>query len=560
MLTALDIRDVVLIDRLELEFPAGLTALTGETGAGKSILLDALGLALGARGDARLVRAGADRATVSATFDTGADHAVLDILAEHGIDDTGEGILVRRVLGADGRSRAFVNDQPVGVGLLRRIGDALVEVHGQFESQRLLDPASHRGLLDAHGGLESLVEAVSVARKEWRAAGEACILAANEAESARRDEEFLRHAADELAALDPQPGQEANLAAQRTLMMNAEKLVTAMDEAGQALAGSGGGRGAEDSLRAAMRPLERIASAAEGRLDAAIAALDRAASEAAEGQALLERAAADMDLDPARLETIEERLFALRALARKHGCEVDDLAALRDDIDRRLAAAEHGAAAVERLAAEERAACERYMVAAESLSKARVEAAGRLDPAVAEELEPLKLGKASFATRIERADEDGWGEAGWDRVAFEVATNPGTPAGPLTRIASGGELARFMLALKVVLAGADPVPTLVFDEVDAGIGGAVAAAVGGRLARLAADVQVLVVTHSPQVAARGDQHWRVTKATDDASARTGVESLDATGRQEEIARMLAGARVTDEARAAADSLLKSGAA
>ena len=560
MLTALDIRDVVLIDRLELEFPAGLTALTGETGAGKSILLDALGLALGARGDARLVRAGADRATVSATFDTGADHAVLDILAEHGIDDTGEGILVRRVLGADGRSRAFVNDQPVGVGLLRRIGDALVEVHGQFESQRLLDPASHRGLLDAHGGLESLVEAVSVARKEWRAAGEACILAANEAESARRDEEFLRHAADELAALDPQPGQEANLAAQRTLMMNAEKLVTAMGEAGQALAGSGGGRGAEDSLRAAMRPLERIASAAEGRLDAAIAALDRAASEAAEGQALLERAAADMDLDPARLETIEERLFALRALARKHGCEVDDLAALRDDIDRRLAAAEHGAAAVERLAAEERAARERYMVAAESLSKARVEAAGRLDPAVAEELEPLKLGKASFATRIERADEDGWGEAGWDRVAFEVATNPGTPAGPLTRIASGGELARFMLALKVVLAGADPVPTLVFDEVDAGIGGAVAAAVGERLARLAADVQVLVVTHSPQVAARGDQHWRVTKATDDASARTGVESLDATGRQEEIARMLAGARVTDEARAAADSLLKSGAA
>jgi len=558
MLTALHIRDVVLIDRLELAFPAGLTALTGETGAGKSILLDALGLALGARGDARLVRAGCDRAAVSAAFDAAPDDPVFDVLAEHGIEDAGDGILVRRVLGADGRSRAFVNDQPVGVGLLRRIGDALVEVHGQFESQRLLDPASHRGLLDAYGGLGPMVEAVAAARRDWRAAGEARIRAVADAEAARRDEEFLRHAADELAALDPQPGEEADLAAQRTLMMNAEKLVTAMDEAGQALTGSGE-RGAEESLHAAVRHLERVASAADGRLDGAIAAFDRAASEAVEGQALLERAAADLDLDPARLEHIEERLFALRALARKHGCAVDDLCGVRDDIDRRLAAAEDGAATVERLATEERAARERYMEAAEALGAARAEAARRLDPAVAAELEPLRLGKATFATRIERADEDAWGEAGWDRVAFEVATNPGTPAGPLTRIASGGELARFMLALKVVLAGADPVPTLVFDEVDAGIGGAVAAAVGERLARLATDVQVLVVTHSPQVAARGDQHWRVTKAADEDSARTGVERLDPAGRQEEIARMLAGARVTDEARAAADSLLRSGA-
>ncbi len=555
MLSNLSIRDVVLIDHLDLEFQPGLCALTGETGAGKSILLDALGLSLGARADAGLVRKDAPQAVVTASFDVGPGHPALSLLSEHGIDGQEDGLVLRRTLGRDGRSRAYVNDQPVSVSLLRRIGEALVEIHGQFESQRLLDPTTHRALLDAYGGLEAMTEATKAAHGEWRRAADARSRAEAQLAAARRDEDFLRHAVDELDAVEPRAGEEEELAQRRTLMMNSEKLMEALGEAGTELAGGDTGRGVEDSLRTAVRLLERAAEKADGRLDEAIAALDRALSEISEGVALLEKAVADLDLDPGRLEAVEERLFALRALARKHQCTVDDLAPLRDDLAAKLSAMDDGADGIIRLAREEEQARERYRAAVTRLSAARAEAAARLDTAVAGELDPLRLGKARFRTRVETLAETHWGEHGGDRVTFEVATNPGMPPGPLNKIASGGELSRFMLALKVVLAQADPVPTLVFDEVDSGVSGAVSAAVGERLALLAGSVQVLVLTHSPQVAARGGYHWRVSKSSSEVGTRTSVEVLDDTERTEEIARMLAGARVTDEARAAAESLL-----
>jgi len=555
MLSNLSIRDVVLIDHLDLEFQPGLCALTGETGAGKSILLDALGLSLGARADAGLVRKDAPQAVVTASFDVGPGHPALSLLSEHGIDGQEDGLVLRRTLGRDGRSRAYVNDQPVSVSLLRRIGEALVEIHGQFESQRLLDPTTHRALLDAYGGLEAMTEATKAAHGEWRRAADARSRAEAQLGAARRDEDFLRHAVDELDAVEPRAGEEEELAQRRTLMMNGEKLMEALSEAGTELAGGNTDRGVEDSLRTAVRLLERVAEKADGRLDEVIGALDRALSEISEGLSLLERAVADLDLDPGRLEEAEERLFALRALARKHQCTVDDLAPLRDDLAAKLSAMDDGADAISRLARQEEQARERYRAAVTRLSEARAEAAAGLDTAVAGELDPLRLGKARFRTHIETLAETSWGEHGGDRVTFEVATNPGMPPGPLNKIASGGELSRFMLALKVVLAQADPVPTLVFDEVDSGVSGAVSAAVGERLALLAGSVQVLVLTHSPQVAARGGYHWRVSKSSSEVGTRTSVEVLDNTERTEEIARMLAGARVTDEARAAAESLL-----
>jgi DNA repair protein RecN (Recombination protein N) len=557
MLRHLSIRDVVLIERLDLAFRPGLSVLTGETGAGKSILLDALGLALGLRAEARLVRHGRDSATVTAEFALPADHPVAALLAEHGIDATGNGLLLRRVLGADGRSRAFVNDQPVSVGFLKRLGESLVEVHGQFESQRLLDPGSHRGLLDAFGGHGPLLEKTDAARRAWTEASKAVADARARLEAARRDEDYLRHAHDEIGKLDPKPGEEAALAGRRQLLMHAEKLIEALNQASAELAD---GRGVEGALRGALRHLARAVERAEGRFDAAIAALERASSEVVEAAGQLEKASADLDLDPRSLETAEERLFALRALARKHKTDVDGLLALREAFARQLAALDDGGASLADLERDEAKKRLAYVAAAAALSKAREAAARRLDKAVAAELVPLRLGKAEFATRIEPLAEPDWGTGGCDKVVFEIATNPGAPPGPLHRIASGGELARFMLALKAVLAEADPVPTLVFDEVDAGIGGAVAAAVGERLAGLAAGAQVLVVTHSPQVAARGDHHWRVTKGDAKGGIVTTVETLGPVARKEEIARMLAGTRVTDEARAAAVSLLEGGAA
>lgn len=557
MLSALSIRDIVLIDSLDLDFQAGLCALTGESGAGKSILLDALGLALGGRAEARLVRHGATQGSVTAAFAVGEDDPLMTLLADHGIGGEDDTIVLRRVVGGDGRSRAFVNDQPVGVALLRQIGDGLVEIHGQFDNQRLLSPATHRGLLDAFAGVGEPLEATACAWTAWREAIAALGRAEADMAAARRDEAYLRHALEELDGLDPKPDEEAALAELRTRLMSGEKIVRAMADAARALAGEDAIPGAEAALDTALRQLERIAALAGGRLDGVIEALNRARSDTIEAQAQLDRALDDMDLDPRRLEDAEERLFALRAAARKHDRAVDQLAALREELAERLAGLDDGAQRLDRLAGQADAAGETYRAAATRLSEARKSAAARLDAQVVRELEPLSLGRAIFRTDIAELSPDDWGPHGQDQVAFQVATNPGSPPGPLNRIASGGELARFMLALKVVLAQADPVPTLVFDEVDAGVGGAVAAAVGERLARLAETVQVLVLTHSPQVAARGAHHWRVRKALGEGEARTRIDVLDSDDRKEELARMLAGARVTDEARAAAASLLVS---
>lgn len=557
MLRRLSIRDVVLIERLELDFSQGLCVLTGETGAGKSILLDSLGLALGARAEARLVRHGADQSVVTAEFDLVPDHPVYAQLNEHGLSVSGEPLMLRRTLGTDGRSRAFINDQSVSVGLLRQIGEELVEVHGQFDNQRLLNPATHMALLDAHGGHDALRAKVSQAYRTWHDAVLERRRTEEELATARRDEEYLRHAVEELRALSPEEGEEERLANERQILMHGEKLIDAMNAANKAL---DSGHGVERMLRDATRALEPVAEKAEGILDATLKALDTAAEHVSITVAELDIAAGRVDLDPRHLEQVEERLFALRALARKHNVDVVNLPDLYANLSKQLEGIEDGGQRLEELARAEAQARGAYSEIANTLSQARREAATGLDKAVRHELEPLKLGAADFRTKVAVSDDEAaWNETGWDRVAFEVATNPGAPAGPLGKIASGGELSRFMLALKVVLAQSDPVPTLVFDEVDSGIGGAVADAVGQRLARLGEDVQVLVVTHSPQVAARGVAHWHVSKSEDGGSVRTSVMTLSAEERADEIARMLAGANVTTEARAAAASLL-SGAA
>lgn len=553
MLVRLSIRDVVLIERLDIAFTAGLGVLTGETGAGKSILLDSLGLALGERADSGLVRRGADQLTVAAQFDVAADHPAFGLLREQGLDADDDMLLLRRVVTRDGRSKAFVNDQPVSVGLLRQIGDMLVEVHGQFDSHGLLNPATHRGVLDAYGAASAELRACRGAYATWKAAADARARAEADLQAARAEEEALRGAEEELAALNPQPGEEAELAEKRSLLMNGEKLAEGLTGALQAL--EAGGAGVEGILRGAQRALDRVQPMAEATIAPIIEALERAAIEAAEAHNLLDKAAADIDLDPRHLEEVEERLFALRGLARKHGCATDELPGVLAELRRRLRALDDGGSDLVALAKAEQAARQAYLEAARALSKARKAAAMTLDAAVAHELPPLKLDKATFVTRVEDLPEEQWSAEGLDRVAFEVATNPGAAPGPIGKIASGGELARFMLALKVVLARVSPVPTLVFDEVDAGIGGATAAAVGERLGRLAADLQVLVVTHSPQVAAKGHGHWRVSKKASGDSVTTTIEQLTGEERREEVARMLAGETITNEARAAAASLM-----
>jgi DNA repair protein RecN (Recombination protein N) len=551
MLLNLSIHDIVLIDRLDLDIRPGLSVLTGETGAGKSILLDALGLALGGRADLQLLRPGAAQAVVAAEFALAADHPVRVLLDEQGLTAEGN-LILRRQLGADGRSRAFVNDQAVGIGLLRRIGEMLVEIEGQFEQQRLLDAAHHRALLDAFGDLADRAARVRDSWRGWRAATAARAEAESALAQARRDEAYLRHAVAELQDVDPKPGEEAELAESRRLLSNREKLLDAARTAFDELIGE---RGADARVMAAQRRLDRIADKAGELTAPVVAALDRAAAELADAADRLRRMVDDPELAPHRLARIEERLFALRDLARKHGVPVDALADHAARLAAQLAAIDDQGGRLAQLTRDEAAARQSYLDAADGLSAARAEAARRLDAAVNTELPPLKLDKARFATRLDRLAESDWGENGLERVVFEVATNPGMPPGALNRIASGGELSRFLLAPKVVLAEADPVPTLVFDEVDSGVGGATAAAVGDRLARLGRKLQVLVVTHSPQVAARTDQHWRVEKAAVGKSAVTRLAVLDARGRREEIARMLSGASVTDEARAAADRLM-----
>jgi DNA repair protein RecN (Recombination protein N) len=553
MLVSLSIRDVVLIEKLDLGFGPGLSVFTGETGAGKSILLDSLSLALGARADSGLVRHGAPQLTVIAEFDPPPFHPARVLLAAQDMDVADTPLLLRRVVTADGRSRAYVNDAPISVGLLRKIGDELVEIHGQFESHGLLDPANHLTVLDAFAAAGEAKRATRSAWESWRQAAKARAEAEETLKRARAEEEALRHAHDELKALDPKPGEEAELAQSRALLQHSEKLVEAMNAAMTSLRHKGE---VETSLRTAQRHLERVADKAEGKLNGVIAALDRAAVEAAEAVGLLEHASADIDLDPRHLEKVEERLFALRAAARKHLVDVDGLAALKAELERQLAALDGGGDDLAKLAKAEQTTRAAYVEAARALSKLRTEAAKRLDTAVGAELPPLKLDKARFTTGVKAQAENGWGPDGLDAVEFLVATNPGSPPAGLGKIASGGELSRFMLALKVVLARVTPTPTIVFDEVDSGIGGAVAAAVGDRLARLGTDLQVLVVTHSPQVAARGRQHYRVAKhEVSPGKVVTSVGELPQDERREEIARMLAGETVTDQARAAAESLM-----
>ncbi len=560
MLARLSIRDVVLIDRLELEFGNGLSVLTGETGAGKSILLDALGLALGRRAEARLVRHGQEQASVTAEFDIAETHPLWRKLEEHGIASDDGSLMLKRVLGANGKSRAFINDQAISVSLLAEIGAEIIEIHGQFDNQKLMSPSSHIGLLDALGGHQKLLSTVGSAFGCWRDAAVELTRATEALEAAKRDEEYLIHAVDELRAISPEQGEEQRLAKERTMMMHGEKLVEAMNKAASII---GSGAGVERKVRDAMRKLEPVQEKAEGLLDETLKALDDASEKLAQASNELNKAAARVDLDPAVLEQAEDRLFRLRALSRKHNVDVDDLAELTAQLEGQLKQITDGGKHLEQLARAELEAKAAYAKAAEKISDARKKAAAKLDGSVAAELEPLKLGSAHFVSKIESlpGDEAAWGAGGFDKVAFEVSTNPGAPSGPLSRIASGGELARFMLALKVVLAKADPVPTLIFDEVDAGIGGAVADAVGVRLSSLSNDVQVLVVTHSPQVAARGAGHLRVSKSASgaDGNVLTTVEVLDVSERTDEIARMLAGEKITSEARAAAQSLLQGAA-
>jgi DNA repair protein RecN (Recombination protein N) len=551
MLSRLSIRDIVLIERLDIDHAAGLSILTGETGAGKSILLDAFALALGSRGDATLVRQGAGQGQVTAAFDVESDHPVLALLSENGISAE-DGLILRRVQLADGRTRAFVNDQPVSVQVLRALGSALVEIHGQHDDRAMVDVSSHRQLLDAYGGLET--DAIEVSRL-WaarRAAEEAVTNHRARVAQAQREADYLRHAVDELTKLKPATGEETALAEKRATMMQIDKVAEDLRDAHDAVAGE---RSPVASLSAALRRLERRRLQAPGLIEPAVRAIDASLTALDEAGAHLDAALRAANHDPRELDRIEERLFALRAAGRKYDVAVDNLAPLAARYVSDLATLDAGAEELKRLEIAARETDAAYVRAARALSDARRKAAAKLDKAVTGELKPLRLERARFFTHIETGEG---GPDGIDRIEFWVETNPGTRPGPLMKVASGGELARFLLALKVVLADRGSAPTLVFDEIDTGVGGAVADAIGQRLARLARKVQVVAVTHAPQVAARADRHYVISKDTLARGKRvaTSVAEVAAERRREEIARMLAGAEITAEARAAAERLIR----
>jgi DNA repair protein RecN (Recombination protein N) len=546
MLARLSIRDIILIDRLDIDFGSGLAVLTGETGAGKSILLDAFALALGARGEAALVRHGAEQGQVIAAFDVAKGHparrvlAANDLVADVGADDE---LIVRRVQFADGRTRAFVNDQPVSVQVLRALGAALVEIHGQHDE---------RALVDAFGGIEGDAADVSRLWEERRVRETAVAAHRADVERAHREAEWLRHAVDELRHLAPETGEETALAERRAAMMQAEKAAEDLRATHEAISGA---QSPVPPLATAVRRLERRAAQAPALIGPVVKAIDAALSALDEARMHLEQALRVAQYDPQELERIEERLFALRAAGRKYNVPIDELAALARRYEDDLALIDAGAERLAALEQDAQAAATRYREAAQALSAARARAAQALEKAVNAELKPLKLERAQFSTQIEA---EGEGPEGLERIEFWVRTNPGTRPGPLMKIASGGELARFLLALKVVLADRGSAPTLIFDEIDTGVGGAIADAIGVRLARLASGVQVIAVTHAPQVAARADRHYLITK---DALAKgkrvaTRVVELKAERRREEIARMLAGAEITAEARAAAERLIR----
>ena len=544
MLRSLDIRDVLIIDRLELAFQPGLNVLTGETGAGKSILLDALGFVLGWRGRADLVRAGASQGEVIAVFDLPQGHAARAVLEAAGIEVEDE-LILRRTNSADGRKTAYINDRRASGEVLRDLSDTLVELHGQHDDRGLLNPRGHRQLLDAYAGLD-----LSGLRSAWRARSDA-LRDLSEAEARlaaiRSEEDFLRHAVAELDKLNPEAGEEAKLDTSRRMMQAASRIRQDIARAHDVL-----GQGADSAMQDALRWLNGAAEKAEGKLDTALAALERAMMELSEAQAGVESCLEALDFDESALERLEERLFAIRALARKHGVLPDDLGPHADTLRARLEALDGGERGLIRLKQAAAMAEADYSRRAEAMSHARKTAGLRLDAAMASELAPLKMERAVFRTEFTTAQP---GPEGQDEVTFTVATNPGAPAGPLNRIASGGELSRFLLALKVCLTGQTPGLTLIFDEIDRGVGGATADAVGRRLAQLAHGAQVLVVTHSPQVAALGAHHWRVEKRVVDDVTLSTVTPLPPAARIEEIARMLAGDTITEAARAAARALI-----
>ena len=551
MLSRLSIRNVVLIEALDIEFQSGLTVLTGETGAGKSILLDALGLALGSRADFGLIRNEADRASVTAEFEIEADHPVWDVLSEIGIDRA-DSLILRRQLRSDGKSPAHINDEAVSVNLLRQIGDMLVEIQGQFEGRGLLDPTTYLPLIDRAAGHQDALSTTARLWAELKAARAELEQMTDRLARAREEEDWLRDAVEQLDMLAPASGEEDQLAAERQRHMHSTRIAEALQQAHVMLSDEDG---ISHMAGRAQAILERQAEVAAGALDPAIEALDRAVSELTEAESLLTEIGEQLDGDPNRLAEIDERLHQIRTQARKHKIEADELPALHETLIAQLAEMDDQSGALARLRQAEQDCLAAFKAQAEHLSAQRRQVAERLDQAVMAELPPLKLEAAAFQTDIQTLTDDRWSATGWDRVSFQARTNPGMPAGPIDKIASGGELARFLLALKVVLSENEPPKTLIFDEVDSGVGGAVAAAVGARLARLGQKMQTLVITHSPQVAGNGNQHLKIAKYQTGDQVISSTASLSQVERREEIARMLSGDQITEAARSAAAQLL-----
>lgn len=552
MLQSLSIRNVVLIDKLDLDFKSGLSVLTGETGAGKSILLDSLGLVLGNRAETSLIRQGEDKLSVTAQFSLQKQTPALRALLDEYEIEADDELLIKRSLTRDGKGKIFINDQPAGAKLLKEIGKYLVEVHGQFDNQGLLNPANHLDVLDAYGAYKPLAERTAAAFAAYKKARAARQEAEKNIARAKEDEENLRHWVDELEKMNPRPDEEDELGKKRQEMMNAERIIDSLNYAYGALTERADVQGA---IRSAQSAMDKANTLVDGRYQTIIDMLDQALIDISETVNELEEVSHNVSLNQNELENIEERLYALRGLARKHNVAVSDLPQTLADFRNRLSTIELGEEGIAALRKAEDTAKLDYVKAANELSSARQAAALQLDNKVMSELPPLKMEKARFVTVVEKTDESGWSEKGFNNVYFTVATNPNSPQGPLNKIASGGELARFMLALKVNLAQSSSVATMIFDEVDAGVGGATAQAVGERLARLACDVQVLVVTHSPQVAACGNNHFKVEKSTAGNVTTTTVRELTKIEKSEEIARMLAGEVITDAARAAAKVLI-----
>ena len=548
MLLSLSVRNVVLIDSLDIDFGEGFCVFTGETGAGKSILLDSLGLAIGKRAESRLVRSGEEKASVTAQFDVTSE--IKNILSEHDIDD-GE-LIIRRVIHSDGKSKCFINDNPASLSLVQEIASKLIEIHGQHDQRGLLDNSTHIKVLDAYGRLEADLEKVGSSYKIMKEAKKKYEETAMLAEKAKREEDYLRHVVKELEALDPKQGEEEELTTQRAMLMNAEKILDSLKDSMNELSGN---VDIESSIRSAERVLSRNNEKAGGAFGPAIEALDKAGNEIGEAIAIMDSIGRDLDVDGTKLEQVEERLFALKDLGRKYNKQVDELADYREEVRAQINLIESQDEELGKLKIELENALNQYIKYSSQLSEKRKKLAKEFEDKVMEELKPLKMENSRFKVEISPLEEEKYGASGIDKISFVVSTNPGSPFGNLAKIASGGELSRFMLALKVVLSDVRSVPTIIFDEIDTGIGGAVADAVGKRLKLLSKNFQVMCVTHQPQVASYGAKHFRIEKSGKDGKVATSVEELSETAKKEEIARMLAGASITKEARAAAGKLM-----